>query len=133
MRGLQEVGAACLRTRGQIEAAISDAMVCFERDRMGRVPGTIRTRLLKDMVIVRMVDVLSPAERAVLQDGATDLVQQLRRRLLENERATLAGILQTVTGCPVLSVYVDLCPLTGERIILFTLNVAGRPGWPPPE
>ncbi len=124
---------AQLRTRLQLEAAISEAMDRFERDRMGRAPGTIRTRIAHDVVLVRMVNVLSPAERALLHGGEADLVKQMRMRLLEGERATLAGLLQTMTGCRVGNVYGDLCPRTGERMLLFTLEVANVAGWPPAE
>ncbi len=111
------------RTRGQVEAEISKAVIRFERERMGRGPADIRTRIVQDLVIVRMRDFLTPAERALIQaGGGEDLLRQVRMKLLENERDVLSRMLQEATGCEVTSMFSDLSVRTGERLIVFVMD-----------
>jgi hypothetical protein len=43
-----------VRTKGQVEAEISNALIRFEREQLGRGPADVRTQIIQDMVIVRM-------------------------------------------------------------------------------
>jgi uncharacterized protein YbcI len=51
-----------MKTKGEIEAESSRAIVQFEIDYMGRGPKESRTHIIEDMVIVRLKGVLTPAE-----------------------------------------------------------------------
>jgi uncharacterized protein YbcI len=124
MPALQAVGPARVRRRGQIEADISKAMIRFERERMGKGPADIRTRIVDDLVIVRMSGSLTPAERALIHAGEVDLLRQVRLKLLDCERQHLTDLLRDVTGGEVASVYSDLSVRTGERLIVFVMERA---------
>jgi len=50
------------RTRGEVEAEFTKAVIKFEREQLGRGPGDARTYLLGDMVLVRLRGMLTPAE-----------------------------------------------------------------------
>jgi uncharacterized protein YbcI len=113
------------RTQGQREAEITQRLIRFKRERLGRGPGDIKTRIVQDMVIVRMTDALTPQEEALVQSGDVELLKKIRARLLETGRAELDRILQQATGCSIASMYGDLCPETRERVIVFVL--AGTP------
>jgi uncharacterized protein YbcI len=115
-----------LRTKGQVEAEISKALVRFKREQLGRGPADIRTQIVQDMVIVRMADMLTPAERALVRAGSVDLLKQVRTKLLENEREALNQMLWEATGCEVATIYSDLCSRTGEQLILFVLRESPR-------
>ena len=117
------------RTKGQVEAEITKRLIRFERDRMGRGPADIRTRIVQDMVIVRMAGILTPAERALIEAGGIELLKQVRMKLFENEREGLNGLLHDATGCEVASLYSDLCPSTGERLIVFVLSENPETWW----
>ncbi len=43
-----------MKTKGEIEAEISEAMVKFEVEYMGRGPKEARTHIIEDMVLVRL-------------------------------------------------------------------------------
>ena len=49
------------RTKGQTEALISDAIIKFEKEYMGRGPTETKTYIIKDMVFIRLKGVLTPA------------------------------------------------------------------------
>jgi uncharacterized protein YbcI len=74
-------------TKGQIEARISEAIIKFEKEYMGRGPTETKSYIIKDMVFVRLKGVLTPAEEQLAKtaDGA-DLVKRTRVQLLEGAR-----------------------------------------------
>jgi len=120
-----------VKTKGQLEAEISDAIVKFEKDYMGRGPVETRTYLVDDMVLVRLRGVLTQAERQLVgsEDPAKgrQLIKEVRSELLENGRALLEAMVKGVTGRNVVSLHTDISTSVGERVIIFTLD--GRPEW----
>jgi uncharacterized protein YbcI len=115
-----------MKTKGQIEAEISEAIIRFEREYMGRGPEETRSYLLGDMILVRLRGVLTPAEKqlAASSDYAEGgrLVKQVRMQLLERGRSLLEAIVLDITGRSVTSLHTDISTKTGERIIVWTLN-----------
>jgi uncharacterized protein YbcI len=114
------------RTKGQIENDISDAIVRFEKEYMGRGPDETKTYLLGDMVIVRLKGVLTPAERQLAKttEGTQGrmLIKRVRIELLETAKTLLHEIVHEITGCNVQSLHTDISTVTGERVIIFTLD-----------
>ena len=49
------------KTSGQLEAEIGNALIQFEKDFMGRGPKETRAYIVEDMVLVRLIGVLTPA------------------------------------------------------------------------
>lgn len=116
-------------SRREAEAQISDAIVKFEREYMGRGPEDARTHIFEDVVFVRLRGVLTPAEKqlAKAEDSTAGrkLIKEVRQELLEKARSLLETIIADVIGFKVKSMHTDISTLTGERIIVFTLD--GRP------
>ncbi len=110
------------RSKGQVEAEISKALVKFELEYMGRGPADVRTRIVQDMVIGRLAGVLTPAEGALVRAEGVELLKQVRAKLLESGREALGRMLKEVTGCEVVSMHSDLSTKTGERLIVFILS-----------
>jgi len=113
-------------TRGQIEAEISEAIIKFEKEYMGRGPDETKTYLLDDIVVVRLQRVLTPAEKQLAKsDESTQgrrLVKQVRTELLEKARPLLEKAVSDITRRKVVSLHTDISTVTGERIIVFTLE-----------
>ncbi len=114
------------KTRGQLEAEISEAVIKFEREFMGRGPEEARAYLIDEMVLVRLRGVLMPAEKqlATSPDGGTgrNLIKRVRSELLEKARPLLEAIIEDLTGRRVRSLHTDVSTTSGERVILFTLD-----------
>lgn len=123
-----------MKTQGQIEAEISEAIIRFEKDYMGRGPSESKAYIVDDMVLVRLKGVLTPAERKLASDDpgfeGRELIKQVRLKLLERGRTLLESLIQNITGAAVLSMHTDISTRSGERIIVFTLtgplNLAGE-------
>ncbi len=111
-----------MKTKGQIEAEISNAMTKFEMEYMGRGPKETKTYIIDDMVIVRLKGVLTDAERHLTktQEGR-DLVKKVRATMLESARDLLSRVIRDIVGVDVTSLHTDISTNTGERMIIFTL------------
>ncbi|MFH1476721.1 MAG: DUF2294 domain-containing protein [Verrucomicrobiota bacterium] len=114
-----------MKTKGQIEAEISDAVSKFEREYMGRGPESACTYLLDDLAIVRLRGVLTPAEsqlaRSDPEGRGRALIKQTRTELVEKARPLLETIIHNIIGQSIKSLHTDISTLTGERIIVFSL------------
>ncbi len=112
--------------KGQIEAEISEALIKFEKEYMGRGPDETKTYLLDDIVVVRLQRVLTPAEKQLAKaDESTKgrgLVKQVRTELLEKARPLLEATISGITARKVISLHTDISTVTGEPIIVFTLE-----------
>jgi uncharacterized protein YbcI len=111
------------KTKGQIEAQIGEAITKFESEYMGRGPAETQTYILKDMVVVRLKGVFTPAEEqlAKTQEGA-ELIKKLRMQLLERAKTMLENTISGITGAQLVSMHTDISTKTGERIIIFVLD-----------
>ena len=115
-----------VKSKGQLEADISEALIKFEKEYMGRGPEQTRTHIIGDMVVVRLQRVLTPAEQQLA--GAADetegrkLIKRVRIELLEKARPLLEQIITDLTGKRVKSLHTDISTVTGERVIIFTLE-----------
>lgn len=115
-----------VRTKGQIEAEISEAIIKFEREYMGRGPEEARTHIIDDLIIVRLRGVLTPAEKQLAKNEGSGqgriLIKQVRMELLEKARPLLEVLVHDITGQNVKSLHTDISTVTGERIIVFSLT-----------
>jgi uncharacterized protein YbcI len=114
-----------MNTRGEIEAAICEEIRRFEQEHMGRGFKEIRAHLLDDLLVVRLIGVLTAAEQHLAKslpgEKGRDLLKQVRTHLLETARPMLEAMVQKVTGIAVLSLHHDVSTITGEEVVLFTL------------
>jgi uncharacterized protein YbcI len=114
-----------MKTSGEIEAAICQAMSRFEQEYMGRGPKGVHAHLIGDLIVVRLEGVLTTAEQHLVKtlqaDRGRELVKQVRFQLLETSRPILEAMVEEITGVKLLSLHHDISTLTGEKIIVFTL------------
>ncbi|WP_026679400.1 DUF2294 domain-containing protein [Fictibacillus gelatini] len=111
------------KTKGYIEAEISKAITQWEKDFLGRGSVSVKTDILRDMVIVVLRGILTPAEYAVCETKEGILsVKRLRSDLVESGEETLKQIILTFTGEHVKSFYTDISTRTGERVMVFKLQ-----------
>lgn len=115
-----------IRTRSQIESEISEAIIRFEKEYMGRGPVETKSYLLDDLILIRLNAVLTKAELQLAKSTESvrgrELIKEVRIQLLEKGRPLLEAVVEDVTGCKVVSMHTDISTVTGERVIIFTLN-----------
>lgn len=122
-----------MKTKGELEAEVSNAVMRFKREYMGRGPQDVRTYLMDDMALVRLKGVLTPAEQRLAQvedpHRGRDLIKQVRLELIEHGRDLLEEAVKAILGVGIVSLHSDISTRTGESIILFTLDA--KPAYKP--
>lgn len=118
--------AGARKTKGELEAEISQAVIRFKKEYMGRGPLSVRTYLIDDMVLVRLQGVLTAAEQKLAEveerSRGRDLIKQMRLELIEHGRPLLETVVEAILGAKVTSLHTDISTKTGESVILFTLD-----------
>src|ERR1700675_1007248 len=111
-----------MKSQGEIEAAVCEAMARFEQEYMGRGPKDIHTHLIDDLLVVRLHGVLTAAEKQLVKahsaEKGRDLLKQVRTQLIETARPVMEAMIEKVTGVKVLSLHHDISTITGEEIVL---------------
>ena len=112
-----------MKTKGEIEAEISRAIVQFEIDYMGRGPKESRTHIIEDMVVVRLKGVLTPAEEQLTKtvDGK-ELVKKMRATLIDKARVLLYQVVGDITRSKIMDLHTDISLDSGERVFVFVLE-----------
>jgi uncharacterized protein YbcI len=115
-----------MKTHGEIEAAVCEGMNRFEQEYMGRGPKHIKAHLIDDLLVVRLLGVLTAAEQHLVKtlsgEKGRDLLKQVRTHLIETARPLMEAMIQEVTGAKVLSLHHDISTISGEEVVLFTLE-----------
>ncbi|MFB6247264.1 MAG: DUF2294 domain-containing protein [Salinibacter sp.] len=111
------------KTKGQIEAAVTEAITQFERDYLGRGPKEAKSFIVENLVVVKLQGILGPAERRLShEDGGVELIKKMRRRVIESCSDDLSELVAAETGIEVVSMHADISARTGERVFVFTLD-----------
>ena len=115
-----------MKNRGKLEKEVSEAIIRFEKEYMGRGPLETKTFIIEDMILVRLKGVLTKAESQLVSTGENsngrELVKRLRIELLQKGRPLLEKVISSITSGKVVSLHTDISVKTGERIIIFTMD-----------
>jgi uncharacterized protein YbcI len=117
-----------MKTVGEIEAGVCEGITRFEQEYMGRGPKDIHTHLIGDLLVVRLRGVLTAAEQQLVMslpsDKGRDLLKQVRNHLMEAARPVLEALVNEATGANVVSLHHDISTVTGEEVVIFSLDGA---------
>jgi len=110
-------------TKGQLEAEISTALTQWEKEFLGRGSVSVKTDIIRDMIIVNLNGILTPAEHKLSEtiEGLLS-VKKIRADLVEAGRKRLGEIIKDITGEEVITFHTDISTKTGERIMAFKLS-----------
>lgn len=111
------------RRQSKLEATISDEMMAFQREFVGRGPDQIRTYAMEDLVIVRSFGVLTPAEKRIAEDPeGRNTIKTMRQQVLGAGRSTLQETIRKHTGAELLSIHSDISTRRDEWMDVFVLD-----------
>jgi uncharacterized protein YbcI len=110
------------QTKGEAETAIRNAIIKFEQEFMGRGPTDVKAFIIRDIVLVRLKGVLTPAERQLAKNpDGIEMVKKMRQNLISQGREKLCSQISEITGTEVIGLFTDIDTKIGERMIVFTL------------
>ena len=109
--------------RSTMENSIRNAIIKFEQEFLGRGPDEVRALVARDLVVVRLKGVLTPAERQLAKTAeGVEMVKRLRQTLIAQGRDKLCEQVGEITGAKVLGLFTDIDVQLGERIFVFTVD-----------
>ena len=115
-----------MNNKRETEREISQAIIRFEKEFMGRGPLETKSYIIDDMVLVRLKNVLTPSETKLASSDESNrgryLIKQMRQELIEQGRPLLDAVIKDVLKVNVISLHTDISAKTGERIMVFTLE-----------
>lgn len=111
------------KSKGAIESEISRALTHWEKDYLGRGSLNVKSDILRDMIIVTLRGILTPAEYSLCENKEGLLsIKKTRTGLVESGVENLKEMILGITGLDVLSFHTDISTRTGERVIVFRLS-----------
>lgn len=110
-------------TKGELEDKISRAVTQWEREYLGRGSVQVKTDILRNMVIIFLKGILTPAEKKVAetQEGMLS-IKKSRTELVESGKEQLKALIGELLDIPIYSFHTDLSTRTGERLMVFMLE-----------
>ncbi|MGY3717720.1 DUF2294 domain-containing protein [Sutcliffiella cohnii] len=111
------------KSKGALEAEISKLLTQWEKDFLSRGSISVKTDILRDMIIVNLRGILTPAEYKVCETKEGMLsIKRMRSDLVECGVEELKRMIATITDKEVLSFHTDISTKTGERVMVFKLD-----------
>lgn len=111
-------------TKGQLEAKISEAVSKYEVDYMGRGPKKIKTIIIGDSILIRLIGFLSQSEQILVQNNdGVELYKKMRTILFEKNLPYFKQVINELIPTQILSIHSDVSTITGEKIILISFDV----------
>jgi uncharacterized protein YbcI len=115
------IAEVCKMTKGQVEAKISEVTTKFEINYMGRGPKQIKTKIVDDLIIIRLKGFLTPAEQKLAEkDDGVELIKKLRNMLFENAEHYFKDMIKQIIDIDIISIHSDVSTKTGEKIIVIS-------------
>ena len=105
------------------ETSIRNAVIKFEQEFMRRGPDEVRSLVERDLAVVRLKGVLTPAERQLAKTvEGVEMVKQLRQNLIAQGRDKPCDQVSEITGAKVLGLFTDIDVQLGERVFVVTMD-----------
>jgi uncharacterized protein YbcI len=106
-----------------IEARISDSLAALHGHWNGKSPSAARTYIAgDDVVVVVLEETFTPAEQALVESGAANEIQEIRRRFRRVVADEFAAIVEQATGRRVRSYISDTDLTENVSIDVFLLG-----------
>ena len=110
-------------TRGAMESAISNAIIKFEHEFIGRGPTDVQASIIRDTILIRVKGVLTPAERQLAKrEEGIGVVNQMRQNLISQGGEQLCREILGITGAETTALFTDIDTRIEERIIVLALD-----------
>lgn len=111
------------RTKGELESAVRTAIIKFEQEFLGRGPDDVKAFIVKDLLVIRLKGVLTPAEKQLAKTSeGIEMVKRLRQNLIAQGRDRLCEQISDLTGAKTLALFTDIDAHLGERVFVLALD-----------
>ena len=109
--------------KGEMENQVKNAIIKFEQEFLGRGPDEVKAFIVRDLIVIRLKGVLTPAERQLAKTAeGVEMVKRLRQNLIAQGRDKLMEQMNTITGAKATALFTDIDTQIGERVFVFTMD-----------
>ena len=120
------------RTKSEAETAVRNAVIKFEQEFMGRGPTEVKAFLLRDLVVVHLKGVLTPAERQLAKSGdGIEMVKRMRQNLIAQGGDKLCAQISEIIVSKITGLFTDIDTSICERVIVFSCDANLEATFPP--
>lgn len=110
------------KSKQEIESVVSAHLSQFLKEQMSEQVETITAQLLEDAIIVRLKNLLSPAERCLIKEGeGLKLIKELKAKLIEGLKDSLKTMIRDLTGVEAVDIHTSFNTENGELVIVFSM------------
>ena len=111
------------KTKGQIEAEISEVITKYKIEHIGKGPKKVKSYIIENMVVIRLKGALTIFEQELIKNPeGIELVRRCRVCCLKNAQGVLGELLHSLLNVDIISFYADVNPLIGEMFIVLGLS-----------
>jgi uncharacterized protein YbcI len=106
-----------------MEDRVSKMITQWEKEYLGRGPLSVKSDIVRNMIIVSLKGILTPAEKELVKnpDGLLS-IKKIRADLVESGSKQLKQLINEITNAHVISFHTDISTKTGERLMVFILD-----------
>ncbi|QKS70704.1 DUF2294 domain-containing protein [Paenalkalicoccus suaedae] len=110
-------------SKGQLEMQFSARVTQWEKEYLGRGSLSCKCDLLRDMAIVTLNGVLTPAEYHLAKEvSGREQLKKFRNDLVESGRPQLEAMVEETFKRKLTSLHTDISTKTGERLLVFKFD-----------
>ncbi len=110
-------------SKGELEDKISRALTQWEKEYLGRGPLYVKTDIIRNMIIVVLKGILTPAEQHLAKTPEGMLsIKKIRTDLIETGNMFIKELIGEITDAKVETFHTDVSTRSGERIIIFMMS-----------
>ncbi|MDP8963003.1 MAG: DUF2294 domain-containing protein [Cyanobacteriota bacterium] len=110
-------------TRGQLERLLSQRLQALYREQLGHQPSKVTCQLFDEKLAVIVENSITPPEQLLVNNGQTQLAEQVRSDLDKAIQPQLKALIEEVLGVAVLDILSDATLETGRTGIIAVLDV----------
>jgi uncharacterized protein YbcI len=110
-------------TRGQLERLLSQQLQALYREQLGHQPSKVTCQLFDEKLAVIVENSITPPEQLLVNNGQTQLAEQVRSDLDKAIQPRLKALIEEVLDVAVLDILSDATLETGRTGIIAVLDV----------
>lgn len=111
-------------TRGQAERSLSQQIQALYRGQLEHQPGRVTCQLLSEKLVIVIEDSITQPEQILVEEGQTDLVEQVRSSLTAAIEPQMKALVEEVLGVTVTDLLSDAKLESGRTGMIMLLSEA---------
>ncbi|WP_035985970.1 DUF2294 domain-containing protein [Leptolyngbya sp. KIOST-1] len=113
---------ALLPTLGQLQRRLTQRFQRLYRENLNHTPGKITCQLLEEKLLFVIEDSVTKPEQLLLDEGQTDLAEQVRSDLATALRPQIIEMVESILDRQVIDILTDATLTTGRTSIVIILS-----------